>query len=418
LAISKSKSRSRLASHAKTLKVTTPGRPEFLNESDENSSKGLNTPKHSLPSKHPSKNNLNKNKTPGSTQAKKTPISENWPKDKQNPKFRDTSINELPEDPTPNLNPDNDDSGFYNPAWNKSLNKPDHRRQRSTLLDIWEKKNQSSFGLSYYFNKTNMTKYLTEYMIEKKQKEKESLIEIEKSKEKQRSFGSNKYISKIKSIATFKQRVGGDSGARGTKQPTVTRDSNNNTVSGYLGYESQHTKVSGFKQDSITVKGSKVQSIKSETSGPKDSKFQPGFFGNSETFQTYEGRETPDLAQESEKNGSRGDWAVKLTGVQDEGSVFRNVPSNKNVSENITSSKNIFMARLAKKKSADSNSENLVTANTENYIGRGENADVERRNSKRKGLMYVLGQYIQDTAVNTYTEFEKYEKVREKTKTD
>lgn len=123
----------------------------------------------------------------------------------------------MPEDPTPNLIPDNDDPGFYNPAWNKSPNKPNHRRQRSTLLDIWEKKNQSSSGLSYYFNKTNMTKYLTEYMIEKKQKEKESLIEIEKSKEKQRSFGSNKYISKIKSIVTFKQRVGGDSGARGAK---------------------------------------------------------------------------------------------------------------------------------------------------------------------------------------------------------
>lgn len=76
------------------------------------------------------------------------------------------------------------------------------------------------------------------------------------------------------------------------------------------------------------------------------------------------------------------------------------------------------MARLAKKKRADSNSENLVTPKIENYIGRGENADAERRNSKRKGLMYVLGQYIQDPAVNTYTEFEKYEKVREKTKTD
>lgn len=62
-----------------------------------------------------------------------------------------------------------------------------------------------------------MTKYLTEYMIEKKQKEKESLIEVEKFKEKQRTFGSNKYISKIKSIATLKQRVGGDLGARGAK---------------------------------------------------------------------------------------------------------------------------------------------------------------------------------------------------------
>jgi hypothetical protein len=174
LAISKSKSRSRLPSHAKTLKVTTPGRPEFLNESDENSSKGLNTPKQALPSKHPSKNNLNQSKTPGWTQEKKTPISENWPQDKQNQQFRDTSINDLPEDPTHNLNPDIGDPGFYNPAWNKSPNKPNHRRQKSTLLDIWEKKNQSSSGVSYYFNKTNMTKYLTEYMIEKKQKEKES----------------------------------------------------------------------------------------------------------------------------------------------------------------------------------------------------------------------------------------------------
>lgn len=104
--------------------------------------------------------------------------------------------------------------------------------------------------------------------------------------------------------------------------------------------------------------------------------------------------------------------------MQDEGSITRNVPSSKNVSENITSSKNIFNSRLAKKKRADSNSENLVTPKTENYIERAENADAERRNSKRNGLLYVLGQYIKDTAVNTYTEFEKYEKVREKTKAD
>ena len=224
LANSRGNSRTDLTTPVKTCSISYPPRPDFLNESDENSSKGLNTPKNPLPIKSPRKYNVPQNgKTPGTSPAKnESRFSENLPRDQQqNLQVMVTSIHELPENPTADLDLDNnEDPNFYNPSWNKSRTKITRKRQRSTLLDIWEKKEASRSGVSHYFNKTKMTNYLTEYMIGKKQKEKESLIEAEKSKEKQRTDNSSsKWISKIKSIAaTPKKRGGADlMGGRGAK---------------------------------------------------------------------------------------------------------------------------------------------------------------------------------------------------------
>ena len=176
---------------------------------------------------------------------------------------------------------------------------------------------------------------------------------------------------------------------RNSKYPSIARNKSLYANGGYFAaFDNSNPKISGFSNPH--PKSFKFEAARNES--PLSHAMKNKSRRNVDAPSIEEEKYSQNLRKDSDKQN--------LASVHDEGSVTKTVGSNNNIPN----------TNLVKK------SHKAHKSMTENSLP--DRSDGERRNSKRQGLLFVLGQYIQNTNTNTYSEYEKYDKIKAKTKAD